>query len=117
MDYPLRPAGPSIWSAAPSALGLALGGPANPGDDLFPGERLGDAAALGHHLKHALLGGEPATALRAGAATPDRGTIVGGPAVDHPAVGGTAERTMHRLTPSPVQISPSLHTPPREHNL
>src|SRR5215469_1453526 len=63
-----------------------------------PGERLGDPAALGHHQDDRLLGGEPPPTLRARPPTADRGAVVGGPAVDDPAVRIATERTVHAIT-------------------
>src|SRR6516164_3679243 len=76
----------------------SLAGALHPADDLVPGERLGDPAALGHHQDDRLLRGEPAPALGAGPATADRGTVVSGPAVDDPAVRMTTERAVHAIT-------------------
>src|SRR5690606_2293001 len=91
----------------------ALAGAADAGDDLGPGERLGDARALLHHQQDRLLGGEPPPAFRAGAAAADRRAVVGGPAVDHPAVRMTAERTVHAETP-PCAPRPSRAGPSRD---
>src|SRR6266567_1361673 len=67
-------------------------------NDLVPGERLGDAAALGHHQDDRLLGGEPPPALRARPAATDRGAVVSRPAVDDPAVRVATERAIHAIT-------------------
>src|SRR3984957_20855431 len=76
----------------------ALAGSLHAPDDLVSGERLGHPAALGHHEDDRLLRGEPPSALRAGPAPAYRGAVVGYPAVDHPAVRVTAERTVNAIT-------------------
>src|ERR1700722_12259563 len=76
----------------------ALAGTLHAADDLVPGERLGDPAALGHHQDDRLLRGEPAAALRARPPATDRGTVVRGPAVDDPAVRMPTERAVHAIT-------------------
>src|ERR1700733_7846997 len=75
----------------------ALAGALHSPDDLVSGERLGHPAALGHHEDDRLLRGEPPPAFGAGPPPPDRGAVVGHPAVDNPAVRMTAERTVHAL--------------------
>src|SRR6516162_3553441 len=82
----------------------ALAGPPHAVDYLVPGEGLGGAASLGHHQDHRLLRGEPAPARGTGAPPADRGAVVGGAAVDDPAVRIPAIRTEHAIT---------SRTPPR----
>src|SRR5262249_61931946 len=82
---------------APAARPPRAGAP-HATDDLAPGERFGDAAALGHHQDDRLLRGEPPAALGARPAAADRGAAVGRPAVDDPAVRVTAERAVHAIT-------------------
>ena len=92
----------------------ALAGPPDAADDLVPVERLGDAAALGHHEDDRLLGGEPPAARRARPPTADRRAVLGGPAVDDPAVGMLAIRTVHAThLPSGSSLLATL-TPPVE---
>src|SRR5690242_1815754 len=74
-----------------------LAGALHATDDLVPGKRLRDAAALGHHQDDRLLGGEPPPALRARPPTADRRAIVGRPAVDDPAVRVPAEGAVHAI--------------------
>src|ERR1700733_8591163 len=76
----------------------ALAGPADPVNDLLAGERLGRAAALAHHQDHCLLRGEAPPARRARPAAADRGTVVGGPAVDDTAFRVLAIRAEHAIT-------------------
>src|ERR1700688_610942 len=83
----------------------ALAGTLHAADDLVPGERLGDPAALGHHQDDRLLRGEPAPALRARPPAADRGTVVGGPAVDDPAIRMTAERAVHAITSPGLRLA------------
>src|SRR6266702_43220 len=77
----------------------ALTGPAAAGDNLLSVERLGRAAALADHQDDGLLGSEPAAALRARPAPADRGSVLGRPAVNHPAVRVPAVRAVHAITP------------------
>src|SRR5215831_8069862 len=73
----------------------ALAGPPDAADDLVAVEGLGHAAALGHHEDDGLLGGEAAPAGRARPPAADRRAVLGGPAVDDPAVGMPTIRTVH----------------------
>src|SRR5712691_3459405 len=72
-----------------------LAGLADARDDLLPAERLGRAASLAHQQRGGLHRGKPATALGAGATSADHRAILGGPAVEHPAIVMPTERTMH----------------------
>src|SRR5271165_4317326 len=67
-------------------------------DDLVPGERLRDTAALGHHQDDRLGGGEPPPAFRARSPAADRDAVVSRSAVDDPAVRMTAEGAVHAIT-------------------
>src|SRR5262249_962283 len=73
----------------------SLAGAAHSLDDLVAGERLSGTAPFGHHQDHCLLSGESPPARRAGPPAADRGTVVGGPAIDDPAVRVPAVRAEH----------------------
>src|SRR5579875_1307606 len=95
----------------------------HPGDHLGAGERLDDPRPLDHRQCGRLHGGEAPTAFRTRPAPPNRRAIVGHPAVHHPAVRVTAERTVHRYTPSLGDEAvddasrPVVNSAPPGHNL
>src|ERR1700761_4502007 len=68
-----------------------LARPADPADDLFSAEWLGDTAALDHGQDCGFHGGEAPATLGARSATPDGLAFIGFPRVDHPGVRMAAE--------------------------
>jgi hypothetical protein len=72
-----------------------LAGPAHPGDDLRPVERLGDPTALDDGEDRLLDGREPPSTTGTGPTPAGGGSLVGLSRVDHPALRVVAEGATH----------------------
>src|SRR5690606_17866831 len=82
-------------------------------DDLLPTELFGDAGPLHHREYHRFGRGEPAAALRARTAPPDRLAVIHFPGIDHTRILVPAERAPHATTSgtSTTTHQPTHHTP------
>src|SRR5690606_10316215 len=82
-------------------------------DDLLPTELFGDAGPLHHREYHRFGRGEPAAALRARTAPPDRLAVIHFPGIDHTRILVPAERAPHAATSgtSTTTHQPTHHTP------